>query len=282
MSSERKIESIYTTNLEQEIWSYISDFEVEKVVSEYLSRNRADFTNKYNFNNKDDIVQDVLVEIINNAKQAKEFFMLSKQLPLSSRPVLLHYAFEKLTIMFILLKVGYNKSIKEHIGRHGLTYIDYIEVKEKGLFVKLHEYFSPQNNLKGEKFDFFNLIDINAISHIKLDYNVLMKKEVKITTVNSQKIISLNELEREFIFSFALSVLSRYKISKWIEMLSSKRDKSITKIRRYFESIQLLFPNLILNELYDKTLNFYYPISFGDVEMENYDLSLKLNDENSF
>ena len=89
--------------------------------------------------------------------------------------------------MFIYLKFGYNQYIKEdHISRHGLTYFDYIEVKEKGLFV-IHEYFSPQNNLKGEKFSFFDLIDINAISHIKLDYNVLMKKAVKITTVNSQK-----------------------------------------------------------------------------------------------
>ena len=32
MSCERKIESIYTNNPEQEIWNYITDFEIEKVV----------------------------------------------------------------------------------------------------------------------------------------------------------------------------------------------------------------------------------------------------------
>jgi YaaC-like Protein len=282
MSSERKVESIYTNNPEQEIWNYLADFEVETVVIEYLSRNRTDFTNDNNFNDEHNMIKDLLVDITNNAKQAREFFMLSKQLPLSSRPVLLHYAFEKLIIMFIYLKFGSNNSIKEHISQHGLTYFEQIEVKEKGLFVKLHEYFSPQNKLKGEKFDFFDLIDINAISYIKLDYNLLMKKELKITTVNTQKIISLKELEREFIFSFVLSVLSRYQISKWIEILSGKRDKSIIKIRRYFESIQLLFPNLILNELYDKTLTFYYPASLGDIEMENYDVPLELNGKSSF
>ena len=58
-----------------------------------------------------------------------------------------------------------------------------------------------------------------------------MKKELKITTVNTNKIIPLKELEREFIFSFVLSIISRYKISKWIErFFQGKEIKALPKL----------------------------------------------------
>jgi hypothetical protein len=86
-----------------------SNFEIEKFVNGYLDKPTND--RKNNFNNYSDR-QKLIIAISNNAKQAREFYMLSKQLPLSSRPILLHYAFERLTIMLILLKFGYNQSIK--------------------------------------------------------------------------------------------------------------------------------------------------------------------------
>ena len=271
MHAERKIVSIYTNNPEQDIWQYISDYEIEQVVIEYLKNNGI--YSKDDNNNSEIDRQKLIIAITNNAKQAREFYMLSKQLPLSSRPVLLHYAFEKLTIMLILLKFGYTRSI----NNHGITYCDIIEVKENGLFVKLHEYFSPQTNLKGETFDLIDLIDANAISRIRIEHNIRKNQEVKITSVKTQKVIDIYELEREFLFSFVLSVLARYQISKWMDILSAKKDKSIIKIRRYYESIQLLFPNLILNELYNKTLNFFYPAELGPVEMDEYDIPLDLS-----
>lgn len=270
MHAERKIVSIYTNNPEQDIWQYISDYEIEQVVIEYLKNNGI--YSKDDNNNSEIDRQKLIIAITNNAKQAREFYMLSKQLPLSSRPVLLHYAFEKLTIMLILLKFGYTRSI----NHHGITYCNTIEVKEDGLFVKLHEYFSPQTNLKGEQFDLIDLIDANAISRIKIEHNIYKNQEIKITSVKTHKVLSIYELEREFLFSFVLSVLARYQISKWMDILSARKDRSIIKIRRYFESIQLLFPNLILNELYNRTLNFFYPAELGDVEMDEYDIPLDL------
>ena len=275
MPSNRKIIPIYTDNPEQEIWNYIANFEIEKFVNNYLDKNRTSNDNINNFDNNNDNGfdrQKLIIAITNNAKQAREFFMLSKQLPLSSRPVLLHYAFEKLTIMLILLKFGYNESIRQH----GLIYCDNIEVKKDGLFVKLHEYFYPDTNLKGEEFDLKVVINANAISRIKIGYNIVNNSEIKITTIKNHNIISIKELEREFIFSFVLSVLARYQISKWMEILSGGDGKIILKIRRYFESIQLLFPNLILNELYDKFLEFYNPAQFAIFELDNYDISLDL------
>lgn len=148
MNSKRRIVSIYTNDPEQEIWQYISDFEIEQFVINYLNNNKIVY-------NDDITKQKLVVAITNNAKQAREFYILSKQLPLSSKPVLLHYALEKLTILLILLKFGYTNSIK----KHGLTYENNIEVKEYGLFVKLHKYFYPQINLKGEEFDLKDVIN---------------------------------------------------------------------------------------------------------------------------
>ena len=99
MPSNRKIIPIYTDNPEQEIWNYIANFEIEKFVNDYLDKNITSNDNINNFNNNNDNGfdrQKLIIAITNNAKQAREFFMLSKQLLLSSRPVLLHYAFEKL------------------------------------------------------------------------------------------------------------------------------------------------------------------------------------------
>lgn len=62
-----------------------------------------------------------------------------------------------------------------------------------------------------------------------------------------------------------------------MDILSGGENKLILKIRRYFESIQLLFPNLILNELYDKTLVFHLPMKVGGIEMVDYDIPLDLN-----
>ena len=42
--------------------------------------------------------------------------------------------------------------------------------------------------------------------------------------------------------------------------------------------MQLLFPNLILNELYGKIISFYEPMRFANVEMYDYDTPLNLFD----
>jgi flagellar motor switch protein FliM len=124
--------------------------------------------------------------------------------------------------------------------------------------------------------DLKDVISANEISRIKIGYNIVNNPEIKITTIKTHNVISIKELKREFIFSFVLSVLARYQISKWMEILSGGDGKIILKIRRYFESIQLLFPNLILNELYDKFLEFYSPTQFAIVEMDKYDIPLDL------
>lgn len=97
-----------------------------------------------------------------------------------------------------------------------------------------------------------------------------------ITTIKTKNVISIQEIEREFMFSFILSVLARYQITKWMDILSGGEDKIILKIRRYCESIQLLFRNLILNELYDKIFSFHSPAQLGSIEMDEYDIPIDL------
>ena len=69
----------------------------------------------------------------------------------------------------------------------------------------------------------------------------------------SQNATTLHELDREFLFIFGISILSRYKVSEWNEILSGKYSDKVIKFQRYLQTTQLLFPNLIINHLLDKT-----------------------------
>jgi hypothetical protein len=48
-------------------------------------------------------IKTIMSEVTNNSRQARDFYEKSKELPLLSKPILLHYAFEKLANILILL-----------------------------------------------------------------------------------------------------------------------------------------------------------------------------------
>jgi len=81
----------------------------------------------------------------------------------------------------------------------------------------------------------------------------------------TKKQVQIDELDSEFIFIFALSTLARYRVNDWAEIVSGKKNVLIGKIRRYLQSVELLFPNLVLNELHEKTLAFYEPARIGGI-----------------
>jgi hypothetical protein len=82
----------------------------------------------------------------------------------------------------------------------------------------------------------------------------------KIKDETSGDTITIHELDREFLFIYGISTLARYKVNDWSELLSGKYDDQIIKIQRYLQATQILFPNLIINYLLDKT--FITPTSF--------------------
>jgi hypothetical protein len=87
----------------------------------------------------------------------------------------------------------------------------------------------------------------------------------RIIDQETQKPVQLNELDREFIFIFGLSTLARYRVNEWIEIISGRKSDLILKIRRYLQAVELLFPNLVLNELYEKDFLFYEPARLGNL-----------------
>ena len=109
------------------------------------------------------------------------------------------------------------------------------------------------------------MVDAGEINYITLNA-LIAQNSLSVSKVfdeKTKKIVSIHELDREFIFVFALSTLARYRVNEWIETISGKRNDLINKIRRYLQAVELLFPNLVLNELHEKVLLFFEPLIIG-------------------
>lgn len=275
-------EQIFTNNPEQEIWNYIGDFETEHFCHEFIKKRikRKDSRKRSNriLNAKQSKknlevfnpvrvsdIKKIIPEIMNNTKQARDFYLSSKTLPLVSKPVVLHYTFEKLAN--ILVNITFREP--SSIYTHGLSYYPPkpIHVARKGLFQIFHDCFSDDISiyLEEQEFKLENIVDAGPkhytdlyaeVGHHSLNINRIFDEKNK-------KEVALHELDREFIFIFALSTLARYRVNEWIEIISGKKSDLILRIRRYLQTVEVLFPNLILNELYEKVLLFYEPARTG-------------------
>src|SRR5574338_1248421 len=135
MPSSRQIE---TNNPEQEVWNQVSYFESEHFVRNFLAKRDASNFHGFNFSlligNKtthnavasnpqievlqliqaSDITDDLVAEISNNAKQTRDFYATSKEMPMLSKPMLLHYAFEKLANILVLSTFRITSSTSSH------------------------------------------------------------------------------------------------------------------------------------------------------------------------
>jgi hypothetical protein len=148
---------------------------------------------------------------MNNTKQARDFYLSSKPLPLISKPVLLHYTFEKLAN--ILALVTYKKPYSAYA--HGLSYHppEPIQVRRNGLFQIFHDCYSEDISIYlGEsEFKLENVVNAGPTDYINLYASLGDSINAnKIIEGKTQKEGSLLELDREFIFIFALSTLAIY------------------------------------------------------------------------
>jgi hypothetical protein len=275
-------EQIFTKYPEQEIWNYIGDFESEHFCHEFIKERikRKDSWKRSNRilkakQNKKKLevfnpvgvsdIKKIIPEIMNNTKQARDFYLSSKTLPLVSKPVVLHYTFEKLAN--ILALITFRDPHSKYA--HGLSYHPPgpIIVSPKGLFQIFHDCYSEDISiyLEEREFKLENIVDAGQINYIHL-YAEVGQHSLNINRIfyeKNKKKVALHELDREFIFIFALSTLARYRVNEWIEIISGKKSDLILKIRRYLQAVEVLFPNLILNELYEKILLFYEPARTG-------------------
>ena len=60
--------------------------------------------------------------------------------------------------------------------------------------------------------------------------NTYSSLTVNITEENSNNKIAVNELDREFIFLFAIATLARYRVNEWTSIMSGEDSDLISKI----------------------------------------------------
>jgi hypothetical protein len=131
--------------------------------------------------------------------------MSSKGLSLLSRPVLLFYTLEKLAniLALVTFEEPYSKFA------HGLTYQKWkpIMISRMGLFQIFHDCYSDNLSiyLMGHKFKLESIIDAGEINYIKLQ-NSMIEGSINAnkTYDEAKKEVQLDELDREFIFTYAL------------------------------------------------------------------------------
>jgi hypothetical protein len=285
---EKKSIAIYTQNPENEIWDYIADFESDSFVRQFTEKRIATILTQNQLKAEaidlkpiDASDTDLIVsEVNNNAKQARDFYMMAKDISYLSRPIMLFYSFEKLATMLTLLT--YKKTEKRTSRTHGISFFeDVIKTSPSGLFPLFHSCYSSDAAFYKNKYQFSleEVIDSGNMSYLRVGYNLLVNKDtIFLTDLETKERIQIREIDREFIFVFALSILARYRVNEWDAIISGGRNNIIAKIHRYLYSVQLLFPNLILNELYGKIISFYEPMRLASVEIYDYDTPLNLFD----
>jgi hypothetical protein len=77
---------------------------------------------------------------------------------------------------------------------------------------------------------------------------------VRVKEENSKSEVVIHELDREFLFVFALSSISRYRIVEWTNLIKGIKSDLIVRIQRYMHSIQVFYPLLVSSYIYGKKL----------------------------
>jgi hypothetical protein len=281
-------EVVNTTDALREVWERIGDFESQyfasnlrnaRISNTIVKEHCDELSKNINMHNSAkevpkveplaqiDATDDKIVrEITNNARQARDFFSTSKTMPMLSKPIILHYAFEKLADVMILNTF----KITGDTYAHGLGYdekLEKITVEKKGLFARLHCCYSTDVSFcaKGYEFKLDSLLNANPINEHDLFEEMRSGTfgsiPVHEETTNSD--VTMPEPDREFLFIFALSSLARYHVNEWSDIIEGANDARILKIRRYIQSIQAFFPNWLLNALHTKKMFFYSVARLG-------------------
>lgn len=286
-------QEVLTNNPIQEIWTSFDNLANTKYMEKILNK-RLKYIYKNNLLQEDDLfhllyfddIQNLVPNIRNTIHQARDIYFASKSLPLISRPILLFYCFEKLAELLFMITY---RDIQNYRG-HGISYprndiphLRSAQIQKHGLFQKFHRSFSNDDFCRIEPyFGFEDIIVCGPINLKKLEtyhgfkyFYSLENQNSKTSSTNNS--IQVSELDREYIFVYVLSILARYNISEWSNLLSgneilfSKNIKVINYMRNYINTVEVSFPNLILNEIYEKNISFFYPAMLMANEINEYD-----------
>ncbi|MDR4492425.1 MAG: YaaC family protein [Candidatus Nitrosocosmicus sp.] len=276
---------IYTKDPRKEIWNSLLHFTSFEYLNKFLSDriNDSQIDQIVRFNVKDNThvkvpaVSDIKEKIPllrNLINQSFEVYNASINLPLLSRPILLFYSFE--TLAQFLFRSTYEIN-QESRYSHGLAYRteDHtVKVQKEGLFQDFHISHSC-GGMDPHTFSFEEILNCGSINPVELElYSGRSFRHILKNTNGEQ--VSITELDRELIFIFSISILARYKILEWSNILDGIRSDKLDVnvgifIRRYIQAIELTFPILILNELKRMSCFFYEPARMMADEWEKYD-----------
>jgi hypothetical protein len=222
-------------------------------------------------------------EITHTARQAIEIYKASQTVSMYAKPILLYYCYRRLSN--ILFLATYEPTFEKAKGSdtHGLTRDriekDNVICKPAGTFSRFQDsYFQdPQVYLEGASFKWQDLLEpptqgFYMFENMRKDSqqyitDILKKKkmltnnkvEVRESKSNNPSYV-IHELARELLFTYAMSMLSRYDILKWKELMDGKYDNIMWNIEGYLKTTQSFFPNLIFNEIHG-TRYFFFPES---------------------
>lgn len=285
---EKYIE-ILTDNPIQEIWNTFENLANIKYLETIIRTRLERIANTQIMSNdnfeliEDKDILDIVYEARNIIIQSKDIFFASKSLPRLSKPILLFYSFEKRAQLLYLI------TFKEKRDRsiHGLSYPSKINgdrtinIQETGLFPNFHSTFSTNNFCRVKpKIKFEDIINCGPINIIKVkayDNRIILYSLKNQNDIENNGIIQIEELDREFMFTYVLSILARYNVNEWSnlligkEILFSNQVKTINYIWLYLNTVENSFPNLILNEIFGKYISFFSPAKIMEKEIEEYD-----------
>jgi len=234
---------------------------------EALNRRKQELNNRQNNHNKrldvfeilspsSGIISQNAAEITLLARQAIEFYKASQQISLHAKPILLYYSYICLTRILFL---NTYEAIDGIIG-HGfkLDNNEDFTVLRNGSFQRFHDSYSwdPSIYLNACKFSWRDLI-IGNTDRYNIVLNMGNCNEIYLHGVSKNDQYSEHELTREIMFTYAMSMLARYRVQYWNQLIEGKREGIIWKITEYLTSTQTLFPNLIYNQLEGKQYYFY-------------------------
>jgi hypothetical protein len=222
-------------------------------------------------------------EITHTARQAIEIYKASQTVSIYAKPILLYYCYRRLSN--ILFLATYEPTFKKAKGSdtHGLTRDriekDNVRCKPAGTFTRFQDsYFQdPQVYLEEASFKWQDLLEpptqrfyiFENMSKDPQQYRKDILKKKNMLTNNRVMIKGsqsnnpgyvIHELAREFLFTYAMSMLARYDILKWKELMDGKHGNIMWKIEGYLKSTQSFFPNLVFNEIHG-TRYFFFPES---------------------
>ena len=197
------------------------------------------------------------MEIVSLTKQAIELYKSSKQTSLYSKPITLYYSYAKLGRVLFLSTY---KS-KPAVLKHGLALENNAIICKSGAFARFHDSYNwnPEVYLNQCIFKWKDLIKEPLKTRVpELIRNMKLRNFARMNERRADNSDFIeHELTREYIFSYAMSFLARYNVEYWSKIMAESA--TAWHIQNYLTATQVIFPNLIFNQLQGEQY-YFYPI----------------------